>query len=407
MAQITLNSTGVASSGALVLQSNGTTTAVTVSTGQVATLVNDAVVNGLTVGRGAGAVATNTAVGASALAANTTGAENNAIGVNALLSTTTGSSNVGFGTNALRTNISGGENTALGHQVLYANTGSSNTGAGSNTLRFNTSGASNTAFGYNSLFSNTTASSNTAVGYQAGYSNTTANDNTFVGITAGYSTTTGINNTFVGSAAGVANTTGLANAFFGKGSGNAVTTGTRNTIIGSYTGNNGGLDIRTASNHIVLSDGDGNPLIATADNQTVALEGAVPNSGTGITFPATQLASSNANTLDDYEEGTWTPAQGAGLTVVGAYSSSGQYTKIGRSVTVHGLIAGATSVACTNNGQLCTGLPFTPNTEFQGALINAARSFSNNVAALGSGAVQNSTALTATASAAFTITYFV
>ena len=143
-------------------------------------------------------------------------------------------------------------------------------------------------------------------------------------------------------------------------------------------------------------------------NGVLALQGASTSAnGTGITFPATQSASSNANTLDDYEEGTWTPAQGAGLTVVGAYSSSGQYTKIGRSVTVFGLIAGATSVACTNNGQLCTGLPFTPNTEFQGALINAARSFSNNVAALGSGAVQNSTALTATASAAFTITYFV
>ena len=127
----------------------------------------------------------------------------------------------------------------------------------------------------------------------------------------------------------------------------------------------------------------------------------------GITFPATQVAATDVNTLDDYEEGTWTPVQGAGLTVVGAFSSSGQYTKIGKSVTVFGLIAGATSVACTANGQLCTGLPFTPNTEFQGSLINGARSFSNNVGALGSGAVQNSTILAATSSASFTITYFV
>jgi len=155
---------------------------------------------------------------------------------------------------------------------------------------------------------------------------------------------------------------------------------------------------------LALNSTGGNVLIGTATNNA---SGGVLQVSNGITFPATQSASTDANTLDDYEEGTWTPAQGAGLTVVGAYSSSGQYTKIGRSVTVFGLIAGATSVACTNNGQLCTGLPFTPNTEFQGALINAARSFSNNVGALGSGAVQNSTALGATASAAFTITYFV
>ena len=38
-----------------------------------------------------------------------------------------------------------------------------------------------------------------------------------------------------------------------------LTTGSKNTILGAYSGNQGGLDIRTASNHIVLSDGDGNP----------------------------------------------------------------------------------------------------------------------------------------------------
>ena len=37
------------------------------------------------------------------------------------------------------------------------------------------------------------------------------------------------------------------------------TSGAKNTILGEYTGNQGGLDIRTASNYIVLSDSDGNP----------------------------------------------------------------------------------------------------------------------------------------------------
>jgi hypothetical protein len=50
-----------------------------------------------------------------------------------------------------------------------------------------------------------------------------------------------------------------------------------------------------------------------------------------IKFPATQNASANANTLDDYEEGTWTPNVGGTST----YNSQlGKYTKIGNLVTI-------------------------------------------------------------------------
>ena len=69
---------------------------------------------------------------------------------------------------------------------------------------------------------------------------------------------------------------------------------------------------------------------------TIGVGNATPSaSGSGITFPASQSASSDANTLDDYEEGTWTPTQGAGLTVVGTFGSSGRYTKVGRIVTLY------------------------------------------------------------------------
>ena len=120
--------------------------------------------------------------------------------------------------------------------------------------------AGNTAIGNQSLYSNTTASNNTAVGYQAGYSTTTSTDNTYFGKAAGYSLTTGSGaNVFVGQQTGYSATTGANNAFLGSASGYYMTTGSKNTIIGSYSGNQGGLDIRTASNYIVLSDGDGNP----------------------------------------------------------------------------------------------------------------------------------------------------
>jgi ribosomal protein L9 len=118
--------------------------------------------------------------------------------------------------------------------------------------------------GHGALQQNTTASSNTAVGYQSGYSNTTAPNNTFVGFQAGYTGTTATNNTFVGLQTGYFITTGARNTFVGVptasgASGWLVTTGSANTVLGGYSGNQGGLDIRTASNNIVLSDGDGNP----------------------------------------------------------------------------------------------------------------------------------------------------
>ena len=138
---------------------------------------------------------------------------------------------------------SGQENSSLGSAVLrQTTTGSYNVGVGNAALNATTTGSNNTALGVNALISNTTASNNTAVGYQAGYNTTTGTDNTFVGWYAGRGITTGTYNTFIG-----------------DGAGNAITTGGKNVIIGTYNGNFGGLDIRTASNYIVLSDGDGNP----------------------------------------------------------------------------------------------------------------------------------------------------
>jgi hypothetical protein len=90
---------------------------------------------------------------------------------------------------------------------------------------------------------------------------------------------------------------------------------------------------------------------------TIGVGGATPStSGSGITFPASASPSSNANTLDDYEEGTWTPIDqsGAGLTLTNA---QGKYTKIGRQVTAWGWVEYPSTANGTNN-QL-GGLPFT------------------------------------------------
>ena len=173
----------------------GSTTA---STGAFTTLTStsDATINGVKVGRGGGSVATNTAVGASAINA-----------------TATGASNTGVGYRALTANTSGAENTALGQDSLFTSS----------------TGGLNSAVGFMSLYSVTTASSNTAVGHQAGF---------------------------------------------------LITTGAKNTILGRYNGNQGGLDIRTLSNYVVLSDGDGNPRLY--HNGTTIVIPSLPTSSAGL-----------------------------------------------------------------------------------------------------------------------------
>ena len=127
--------------------------------------------------------------------------------------------------------------------------------------------------------------------------------------------------------------------------------------------------------------------------------------GSGLPFPATQNPSSNANTLDDYKEGNYTPTQGGGLTVVGAFSSSGSYTKVGRLVTVQGQVNGATSVAIAAGGVLCAALPYTAAASCIGTATNATVTATSSVYISGTSLLA-STAITATTSIYFTITYF-
>ena len=215
--------------------------------GTTVTMANDASISGLTVGKGGGAVSTNTAVGASALSGNTTGINNTAIGPNTLQLNSTGNQNTGVGFQTLYpatgsgntgvgfqagTSTTTGLVDAFGYRALYLNTtGSSNVGIGYESLRNNTTASNNTAVGYQAAYSNTTSTNNTAIGYQAGYSGTTSGNNTFVGLQAGYANTA-FDNTFVGYQSGAVNTTGTNNAAIGLFSLLSNTTGSQNTGLG-------------------------------------------------------------------------------------------------------------------------------------------------------------------------------
>ena len=84
----------------------------------------------------------------------------------------------------------------------------------------------------------------------------------------------------------------------------------------------------------------------------------------GVNFTAnTPAAGMTSQLLNWYEEGAWTPNQGAGLTVVGAFSSSGKYTRIGNVVTVSGQVTGGTSVEVAASGVISSNLPFTANNQ--------------------------------------------
>ena len=137
---------------------------------------------------------------------------------------------------------------------------------------------------------------------------------------------------------------------------------------------------------------------------SISVGNTTPGNGAGITFPATQSASTDANTLDDYEEGTWTPNQGSGLTVTGTFSSAGTYTKIGNLVYVRGYVQGS-SISITAGGQLSTNLPFSNAADAGGG---NATNYQANITSgifIGSSVFYATSAISASAQIIFGFTY--
>ena len=87
---------------------------------------------------------------------------------------------------------------------------------------------------------------------------------------------------------------------------------------------------------------------------TVVISGTTPSLN-GITFPATQVASADVNTLDDYEEGTWTPSLGGNATYNAA--TYGIYRKIGNLVVA--VFHMRVTTLGTGSTTTLSGLPFT------------------------------------------------
>ena len=125
-----------------------------------------------------------------------------------------------------------------------------------------------------------------------------------------------------------------------------------------YTSNQGAIGSQTFTTRFII-DANGNALVGVASANA---NGGVLQLKSGITFPATQVAATDVNTLDDYEEGTFTPTIiGETAAGVGVYSrQDGIYTKIGNRVFFSIFIAWSAHTGTGN--MLISALPFVSNT---------------------------------------------
>jgi hypothetical protein len=148
--------------------------------------------------------------------------------------------------------------------------------------------------------------------------------------------------------------------------------GTWATPAGGGGGSPGGSNTQVQYNNAGAFGGisgvttDGTRMTAST---TIGVGGATPStSGSGITFPATQSPSTNANTLDDYEEGTYTPLMTFGGASVGqtVQGATGWYTKVGRLVNFHHYLS-LTNKGTSTGTAVITGLPF--NMDAYGAAV--------------------------------------
>ena len=148
--------------------------------------------------------------------------------------------------------------------------------------------------------------------------------------------------------------------------------------------------IGSANNYpVVFQVNDVENMRLNTNGALILKGGSTSASGVGIAFPATQSASTDANTLDDYEEGTWTPTlRGSSSNpTVSSSNATGWYTKIGNLVTL--------SFSCNftftgGSGAVWIGnIPFIPSALSIGTLeaggLTMGGSYTYGVTLLGSG----------------------
>ena len=138
-----------------------------------------------------------------------------------------------------------------------------------------------------------------------------------------------------------------------------LSAGTTNSTALNLTADTSGSLILASNNNVTAVTIATNQNVTFANNATfpttIGVGGATPSaSGSGISFPASQSASSDANTLDDYEEGSWSPTVGGNATY---NAQEGLYIKIGQLVFIFFDIG--INILGTGSTTTISGVPFT------------------------------------------------
>jgi hypothetical protein len=126
----------------------------------------------------------------------------------------------------------------------------------------------------------------------------------------------------------------------------------------------------TGSDGTITGTADNTAVFSVEKGKTFVLQGGVSSTGVGIAFPADQTtvgASSDANTLDDYEQGTWTPLYepetGSFTSITMHPVTGGVYTKIGDTVFVNcQMLVSSLTIGSASGSVRISGFPFAAQT---------------------------------------------
>lgn len=233
----------------------------------------------------------------------------------------------------------------------------------------------------------TSVTNTVAIGSTAAFNANLMNASVAIGANALYTNINGLANNAVGTdalknlssdksynnALGYYALRGLTNGNYNIGIGNNaatnITAGEACVFIGGHTGT--GYNNLTGT--VLISDGNGNIKLSANSSGLVNIPYGLTVSGnltlqsttyltsSGIKFPSTQVATTDANTLDDYEEGNWTPAISSSVSnyTTGSFTH-GSYVKIGKNVFIKGTIQ-LTSYGTSSGTIFILGVPFANN----------------------------------------------
>lgn len=147
-----------------------------------------------------------------------------------------------------------------------------------------------------------------------------------------------------------------------------ATSGITYTLFSASPSGNGftGFGIYDGSAYIMRTNQQGDFGVGVLPDNT---KSACLQLKSGVSFPSAQVASADANTLDDYEEGTWTGTlKGSGSDPTTPVTATGKYTKIGRKVYVEIAYNGFSNVGASG-AIFISGLPFAAAAQNVGSLM--------------------------------------